>query len=88
MKKSTSLLYAQVIDGRPDLLPIMHRLEGYIQHESFLKWLKNNRITGKNLVEWLRIEHQGSLQNMVQFIIKNQNKNREYEPIMLGKDWV
>jgi len=77
-----------VMNGKFELLPILHQLTHYKDCDKFLKWLHLNNITGINLIEWLKINHNGSLMGMVKFIIKYQNKNREENPIILGRDWV
>lgn len=82
-----SLIHA-VMDGELTVLPLCHQLIHYRSCDKFLKWLVLNRITGKTLLSWLKIEHRGSVMGMVQFIIKNSNKNKEVQPIILNKDWV
>ena len=80
-------LITRVMNDSLELLPVLHQLSRYKRCDNFLKWLIKNRITGQTLIEWLRIEHSGSVIFMVQFMIKHQYKNKEYRPIILGKDW-
>lgn len=77
-----------VINDNPVLVPIIHQLTHYRCCDSFLKWLVINKITGRNLVEWLKIQHENSVMSMVQFIIMKQNKERSKIPLILNKDWV
>jgi hypothetical protein len=69
-----------VIDGKPELIPIMHQLHRFKDCQKILKWLFKNKITGKNLVDWLKVEHSNSVMGMVKFIVQKNN-------IVYGKDW-
>ena len=81
-------LMHEVMAGRLAVVPILHQLSHYVFCDSLLRWLVKNRIVGNNLIEWLKIEHDGSVLGMVQFIVKHHNKNKEIKPIILNKDWI
>lgn len=76
------------MDGELAVLPIFHQLSHYRSCDNFLKWLIANRIIGQTLLDWLKIEHSNSVMAMVQFIVKNCNKDRNIRPIILNKDWL
>jgi len=84
----TKQLMHQAMDGNVQLVPIMHQLSHYTSINGILTWLIRNRITGYNLVDWLKINHNNSLMGMVKFIIKHHNKDLEERAIILGRDWV
>ena len=87
MDNETRDLFQMVMNGKYELLPIMHQLSRYRDHKKFLKWLFLNGITGQNLFEWLKIKFNNSTMSMVKFIVKHHNKNIEEKPIFLGRDW-
>ena len=80
-------LMLNVISGNNLIVPIMHQLTHYRDCDNFLKWLVMNKIQGKNLIDWLKVNFDSSVLLMVQFIIKHNNKNKEIEPIIKNKDW-
>lgn len=88
MTDRTRSLMLLVINDNPQLLPIMHQLLHYRHCDNFLRWLCLNKITGSNLIDWLKVCHNNSILNMVKFIIKSCEKNKELRPVMLGKDWI
>ena len=88
LKKSTKNLMHLVMDERIELVPIMHQISHYRYCNSILKWLISNRITGMNLLDWIKIYHSNSVMCMVKFIIKHYNKERENRAIILNRDWI
>ena len=76
-----------VIDDHPPCVPIVYQLSKYRTCLNILKWLFYANIKGKNLVEWLKINHENSILGMVKFIQMHHNKDKEKKPIILGKDW-
>jgi len=87
LSQLTKDLMQNVTDNSLELLPLMHQLSRYNDRNMILKWLIRNRITGVNLIEWLKIYHQNSIMNMVKFIVKSHNRDKEFKPIILNKDW-
>ncbi len=81
-------LMHKVINDQMALVPIMHQLDRYTHCDKFLTWLIRNKITGQNLVEWLKIYHNNSIMNMVKFIIKTVEKSKDLPAIIYNKDWV
>ena len=88
MNEKRNELIRIVVNGNPGLIPFMYQLAHYVKCNMFLEWLIKNNIIGRNLIDWLKIYHQNSIMNMVKFIIKSHNKNKEYHPIILNKDWI
>ena len=76
-----------IIDDKPQLVTVMHQLTRYKDCDKFLKWLNANRLTGENLIDWMKINFNNSTIGMVKFIIMHYNKNNEQKPIIVGKDW-
>ena len=87
MSQEAKELMHKVMDGQIVLVPVIHQLTRYVDHEKFLKWLVINKITGANLLDWIKINFRGSLLEMVKYIIKINNREREIAPIYYGKDW-
>lgn len=81
-------LIHKVMDGHLKILPTMHALTHYRHCDNFLKWLDKNRIRGIDLEQWLQTYFNNSVMSMVKFIIKTNEKNQEYKPIVLNQDWV
>jgi len=86
-EKRKNLIH-MTMNGEYGLLPIMHQLTRYVDCDRFLNWLINNRLTGRDLLEWINTHHNKSVLGMVQFIIKHSEKNNEVKPIILNKDWI
>jgi hypothetical protein len=88
MTNSTRGLMHKAMDGVVTLTPIMHQLSRYKTCDNILRWLISNRITGHNLADFVKVQHENSIMSMVKFIVKNQTKSKEEKAIVLGKDWV
>ena len=88
MKKERRELMLSVINDYPPCIPIMHQLSHYVHCDKFLRFLLLNKITGRDLFDWVKIEFNNSIMAMVQFIVKYCNKNKETKPIYLNKDWI
>lgn len=84
----TKDLMLEAIDGYPSLTPIMHQLSHYTSRNGVLVWLIRNKITGYNLLSWLKNNHNNSVMGMVQFIVMRHNKDLEVKPIIMNKDWI
>lgn len=80
--------YLAVIDGEPSLLPIMHQMDHYKDSEKILSWLIKNKLTGKNLKQWFDGNFQGSVLSFIKWVAMKSNKEKEYRPIISGKDWM
>lgn len=83
----TKYLMHKVMDGNLELVPILHELTRFVHLQKILFWLDQANIRGNNLLDWIRVEHQGSVMSMVQTIVMLNNKEKQIRPIILGKDW-
>ena len=85
MTENRRQMFLRVMDGIPDLVGTMHILHGYVYCDNFLKWLYDNKITGKELAEFLTKNFQGSVPKMVDFICEKINRSNvklKGEPIL------
>ena len=78
----------EICNGKQELLPIIYQMSSYFRFEGCLNWLYENKITGKTLLDWLKIEHDGSIMGMMQFILMKINKNKTIMPILANKDYI
>ena len=82
-------LIFSVLDNTPSLLPIMHYMTNWKHCDRMLLWLKENKITGKNLESWIKIQWGGTkLQAMSKFLEMKALKNVEIRPTILGDNWM
>lgn len=82
-------LIFKVLDDfiNPGMLRVVHELTNYRYCDNILLWLIANKITGKELNEFLNIQFKGSILSMVQYVVKIINKDNEIKPIIYGKDY-
>lgn len=88
LNDETKNLMLRVTDDNSSLIPIMHQISHYRYRNNILRWLIHNRIIGNNLLEWLKIDHDNSVMGMVRFIIKSNNKDKEFKTIIMHRDWI
>lgn len=81
-------LILKTINGDINLVETMHSLTRYRDCDRILKWLLRNNIKGSNLSDWIKINHSNSILNMVKFVVKCANNEREIKPIIYNKDWI
>jgi hypothetical protein len=79
-------LIFRVADGYDPCLPILHFLDSMHRCDEILGWLIGNRLTGKNLCEFLQIQFGNSMLNMTKFIFMKLDKVTEKQAILLGRD--
>lgn len=75
--------FFKVMDGHPDLVGTMHILHGYKYCDNILYWLWNNKIIGKDLIEFITKVHNKDVHKMANFIIDkiNMTNEREYREL-------
>ncbi len=64
----------ELMDGIPDLAGTMHILHQYAHCDKILKWLIENDLKGKNLVEFITKKFQGNVHTMVAYVVFKHNK--------------
>jgi len=87
MNEITRQKYLRVLDGEVSILPIMHQISNYRDADKILSWLIKNSLTGKEFKTWFNGNFQGSLLSMIKWVAMKNNKEKEYRPIMAGRDW-
>ena len=80
--------YLRIIDDNPSVMPIVYEISKYKHSLDIQVWLIKNKITGKILLSWLKETFENSIINMVKFIIKKVNKDKEIKPIIAHKDYI
>lgn len=88
MNNKTRDLIHKCLNENLKLLPLMHQLTSYRDIDRILNWLIMNNLTGKNLEEWIKGNFENSVMSMVKWIIMHQNKEKDYRPIIYGRDWI
>lgn len=81
-------LLFRVLDDEPKLLPTLHQLDHYVRCDDMLRWLIQNRLTGKNLLSWMNLYFPKSILNMPEFILFKIKKDLEQKPVVYGKDYL
>lgn len=79
-------LMFRVMDGDPRVSHYLYHLDQFHKCDLMLNWLIQNRLTGREFLNWARFHFGASILDMCRFILGHLEKNREYRPILLGKD--
>tara|TARA_B100000749_G_C18269903_1_gene399908 strand:- start:393 stop:710 length:318 start_codon:yes stop_codon:yes gene_type:complete len=80
-------LYLRIVDGDPRVMPIVHQIHNYRYSVDISRWLYENQITGKILLDFLKVSFENSIMGMVKFIIMKINRAKEIKPIYVNKDY-
>ena len=80
-------LYLRIIDDIPQVTPIIYQIHKYKYSWFISRWLYENGIKGKTLLDFLKVKFENSIMGMVQFIIMKINKDQEEKPIYVYKDY-
>jgi hypothetical protein len=77
------------LDGEPHetLRFIVYHIYCHVRCTEILHWLIRNRLTGKSLLGWFTQVHDGSILNMIAFVIKEIDRDLEKKPMFAGKDF-
>lgn len=69
-------LMHRVMDGNSELAGVMHILHGYKYCDNFLKWMIENRFTGRNLQEIIVKKFRSSMPEFVDYMVAQMNSTR------------
>jgi len=81
-------LFLEVADGEQRLFPILHQWNSFARVDEVLRWCLANKLTGKNLYEWLRVTFKQSILNPLHFILAKVDRDPEYRPFVVGRDFL
>ena len=70
-------LMHQVMEGLPNIAPVLFQIQMYRECDNVLKWLVNNRLTGHTFREWFLVEQDSSPLKMMGAIINDLEKRRK-----------
>ncbi len=79
--------YLRIIDEQPGLVPLAYEISKYKHSLDIQVWLIKNKMTGRNLQSWLKVEFDNSMMSMIKYIIKKANGDKEIKPIYAHKDY-
>jgi len=79
--------FFKVLDGEQQLLPLIFFLSKSTRVDQMLDWLIQHKITGKALIEWVKLEQNQSFLFTAQEITKWMDGDREYRVLEFGKDF-
>jgi len=80
-------LYLRIVDDIPSVTPIIYQIHKYKYSWFIARWLYENGIKGKTLLDFLKVKFENSIMEMVKFIIMKINNDREKKPIYAYKDY-
>ena len=80
-------LYFRLMDGNNSVMPIIFQIHNYKYSWEISRWLYENQITGRILVDFLKVKFESSIMRMVKFVIMKINKDKELKPIYAHKDY-
>ena len=79
-------LYLKIVDDNPLVVPIVYNIHNYKFSFEISKWLYENKITGKILLDFLKTKFENSLLALVKFIVMKINKDKKIKPLY-AKDY-
>jgi len=77
-------LMRTVADGYTELGPLMWHLKSYQKSEQILAWLIQNKVTGKKLLGFWRVQHEGSYLRLASDVLGRIE--REKNRVIFSKD--
>tara|TARA_Y100001963_G_scaffold122832_1_gene172407 strand:- start:595 stop:906 length:312 start_codon:yes stop_codon:yes gene_type:complete len=80
-------LYLRLIDDHAAAMPVVYQINNYRYCFEISRWLYENSITGRILIDFLKVKFENSIMEMVKFIIMKINNDREKKPIYAYKDY-
>ena len=81
-------LYLRIVDDIPSVTPIIYQIHKYKYSWFIARWLYENGIKGKTLLDFLKVKFENSIMEMVRFVIMKINKDRDLKPIYAHKDYI
>lgn len=78
----------KVMDGDMRIPPILFSWKDFARIDDVLEWCIRNRMTGKNLYTWLYGTFRNSILNPLHFIVAKIDKDPEYKPFIVGRDFL
>lgn len=79
-------LMHQVMDHQPAILPTLHFLDRFVRCDEMLQWLVDNKITGKEFLNFVHFKFPESQLSMAKFILKRIKKSRDDGKVFQGRD--
>ena len=79
--------YLRIIDDVPGAMPIVYEISKYKHSLDIQVFLIKNKLTGQNLLSWLKTEFSNSIMTMCKWVIKRINSDKEIKPILANKDY-
>jgi len=87
MTESTRQLMLKIIDGQETVVRFCYFLSQFKRQDQMLQFLINARLTGRTLVDWLKVNFQNSFLEASAFILRYVKGDAEKQPVFL-KDMV
>lgn len=81
-------LILRVVDGDFRNVDVMFNFDRFVHCEKMLEWLIKNKITGKTFFEMYLNDFKASWLNFGKWIVMKANNEKEYRPVMAGKDFL
>jgi hypothetical protein len=74
-------LYLRIVDDNPSVVPIVYNIHNYKFSFEISRWLYENQITGKILLDFLKTKFENSILALVKFVVMKINKDKEIKPL-------
>lgn len=89
MTEAHRQLVLRIVDGKQELLPVVFFWHGFTRCEEILNWCLRNKLTGINLIAFLRetIGQRPLVMQAGQEILKRIDKENELKPVIVGRDF-
>lgn len=88
MTKQRRELMFKVMDGQESVLPILHFLNQFERCDDMLNWALRNRLTGRDLAQFLTVQFGNSLLTFAKFVLMKLSHDLQMQPVIVGRDFV
>lgn len=80
-------LLLKLCNDNAEAVTIAYHLTGYRRCDQIASWLIKQNLTGRTLVDWLKINWEMSMLSMVKYVLKKIDSDVTVRPILFGKDF-
>ena len=82
--KRRALMF-KVMDDKEEILSYLYHLNSFVRCDDILKWLIDNKLTGKEFLSWAKFHFGVSILELASFVLAQIDKHRK-PGIFFGKD--
>lgn len=88
MTEKERMLMLRILDGRPDLTPVVYHLWHYRRSEQIFKYLIQAGLTGAKLAVFMLQECKGTPMNLAKEVLRRIDREAGVKAVMVGRDFL